>query len=181
VWGPRCLTLSIHLHHCQGGPPPLKFVIPSGAKRTGGTCSFTFGAAKAPWANRLWIPFPHQRKLQIPPLRYPGFPVEVGGVGKPHAAFFTESRTPCPVLCGRKSGFAPVGMTKGRFVPSSTVCDVDGRIVRFALCVQLSPSLITAAKVKAALPFCHPERTPDFLPRCSQKQPRMRLSLKKAA
>ena len=30
---------------------------------------------------------------QVAPLRYPGFPVEVGGVGKPHAAFFTESRT----------------------------------------------------------------------------------------
>jgi hypothetical protein len=32
-------------------------------------------------------------RLQIPPLRYPGFPVEVGGVGELHAAFFTESRT----------------------------------------------------------------------------------------
>jgi hypothetical protein len=29
--------------------------------------------------------------------------------------------------------------------------------------------------------LCHPERTPDFLLCCSQKQPRMRLSLKKAA
>jgi hypothetical protein len=27
------------------------------------------------------------------PLRYPGFPVEVGGVGELHAAFLTESRT----------------------------------------------------------------------------------------
>jgi hypothetical protein len=26
--------------------------------------------------------------------RHPGFPVEVGGVGKLHPAFFTESRTP---------------------------------------------------------------------------------------
>jgi hypothetical protein len=34
-------------------------------------------------------------------------------------------------------------------------------MVRFALCVQLSPSHITAAKVNAALPFCHPD--PDFL------------------
>jgi hypothetical protein len=47
-------------------------------------------------------------------------------------------------------------MTKGRFVPPSTVCDVDGRIVRFALCVQLSPSPITATKVNAALPFVIP-------------------------
>jgi hypothetical protein len=32
-------------------------------------------------------------KLQVPPLRYPGFPVEFGGVGELHAAFLTESRT----------------------------------------------------------------------------------------
>jgi hypothetical protein len=32
-------------------------------------------------------------KLQVPPLRYPGFPVELGGVGKLHAAFLAESRT----------------------------------------------------------------------------------------
>ena len=30
---------------------------------------------------------------QVPPLRSPEFPVETGGVGKLHAAFFTESRT----------------------------------------------------------------------------------------
>ena len=29
---------------------------------------------------------------QVPPLRYPVFPVEVGGVGELHAAFLTESR-----------------------------------------------------------------------------------------
>jgi hypothetical protein len=28
------------------------------------------------------------KKLQIPPLRYPGFPVEIGGVIELHAAFF---------------------------------------------------------------------------------------------
>jgi hypothetical protein len=32
-------------------------------------------------------------KLQVPPLRYPGLPVELGGVGELHAAFLTESRT----------------------------------------------------------------------------------------
>ena len=31
-------------------------------------------------------------KLQIPPLRYPGFPVELGGVGALHAPFFAEGR-----------------------------------------------------------------------------------------
>jgi hypothetical protein len=34
-----------------------------------------------------------KRKLQISPLRYPGFPVEFGGVGDLHAAFLNESRT----------------------------------------------------------------------------------------
>jgi len=40
------------------------------------------------------------QKPQVPPLRYPGFPVELGGVGELHAAFRS-----------RKSGCAPVGMT----------------------------------------------------------------------
>jgi hypothetical protein len=30
---------------------------------------------------------------QIPPLRYPGFPVDIGGAGELHAAYLTESRT----------------------------------------------------------------------------------------
>ena len=34
-----------------------------------------------------------KRKPQISPLRYPGFPVDVGGVGKHHAPFFKERRT----------------------------------------------------------------------------------------
>jgi hypothetical protein len=29
---------------------------------------------------------------QVPPLRYPGFPVELSGVGEVRAAFFKESR-----------------------------------------------------------------------------------------
>src|ERR1700741_544790 len=33
-----------------------------------------------------------KRKPQIPPLRSPRFPVELGGVGKLHASFSTESR-----------------------------------------------------------------------------------------
>jgi hypothetical protein len=55
-------------------------------------------------------------KLQIPPLRYPGFPVELGGVGELHAAFPTESRTRGGwwVPRNRKSRCASVGMTKWR-------------------------------------------------------------------
>jgi hypothetical protein len=34
-----------------------------------------------------------REKQQVPPLRSPGFPVEVGGVGGRNAAFLTESRT----------------------------------------------------------------------------------------
>src|SRR5258708_6992495 len=54
-------------------------------------------------------------ELQIPPLRYPGFPVDVGGVGRSHAPFLKRKAHTrlCPVLRGRKSGFASVGMTKG--------------------------------------------------------------------
>jgi hypothetical protein len=118
VWGPRCLTLSLHLHHCQGGPPPLNLSSRPERSAAEGPAVSLSGTAKAPWADRLRVPFRHERKLQIPPLRYPGFPVEVGDVGKPHAAFFTESphTWPRPVLRGRKSGFASVGMTNLRLV-----------------------------------------------------------------
>jgi hypothetical protein len=34
-----------------------------------------------------------EKKPQISPLRYPGFPVEIGGAGQFHAAFLGESRT----------------------------------------------------------------------------------------
>jgi hypothetical protein len=33
-----------------------------------------------------------QVKLQVPPLRSPGFPVQLSGVGEFRAAFLTESR-----------------------------------------------------------------------------------------
>jgi hypothetical protein len=41
------------------------------------------------------IPRFHERSaaLQIPRLRSPGFPVEIGGVGELHAPFLTERRT----------------------------------------------------------------------------------------
>ena len=31
------------------------------------------------------------KQPQVPPLRYPGFPVEVGGVGEFHAAFLLKA------------------------------------------------------------------------------------------
>ena len=34
-----------------------------------------------------------EEKQQVPPLRYPRFPVELVGVGELHAAFLRESRT----------------------------------------------------------------------------------------
>jgi hypothetical protein len=54
-------------------------------------------------------------KLQIPPLRYPGFPVDLDGVGGHHAPFLKRKAHTwsCLELRGRKSGFASVGMTKG--------------------------------------------------------------------
>jgi hypothetical protein len=51
-------------------------------------------------------------ELQIPPLRYPGFPMKNRGIDELHAARFTAGRTRGPCWQrGRKSGFAPVGMT----------------------------------------------------------------------
>jgi hypothetical protein len=41
------------------------FVIP----RSRGTCGSLVATVNPPWANRLRVPFLHQRKLQIPPLR----------------------------------------------------------------------------------------------------------------
>ena len=57
-----------------------------------------------------------EEKLQIPPLRSPGFPVKLDGVGEHHAPFLKRKAhtRPCPALRSRKSGYAPVGMTKGR-------------------------------------------------------------------
>jgi hypothetical protein len=63
------------------------------------------------WGFRMCVE--PEEKPQVPPLRYPGFPVEFGGVGELHAAFLTESRTRGRWLVphSRKSGYAPVGMT----------------------------------------------------------------------
>ena len=51
---------------------------------------------------------------QVPPLRFPGFPVDLDGVGGPHAPFLKRKAhtRPCLAQRGRKSGFASVGMTR---------------------------------------------------------------------
>jgi hypothetical protein len=58
-------------------------------------------------------------ELQIRPLRYPGFPVGLGGVGRSHVPFLKRKAHTrlCPVPRGRKSGFTSVLMTqRGRWV-----------------------------------------------------------------
>jgi hypothetical protein len=91
----------------------LQFVIPSEAEGSA-VCVHgeTEPGGNSPTAHSLCP----KVKLQIPPLRSPGFPVEVGGVGELHAAFPAESRTRgCwGVPRSRKSGYAPVGMTNWR-------------------------------------------------------------------
>jgi hypothetical protein len=57
---------------------------------------------------------------------------------------------------------------------------VDGRIVRFALCVYLSPSLITAARVSAALPFVIPSEAEGSAVLSPAKQLRRVKALKAA-
>jgi hypothetical protein len=53
--------------------------------------------------ERVALPFKldaAEDEQQVPPLRYPGFPVELGGVGAVHAPFFTEGRIRGLVQCG---------------------------------------------------------------------------------
>ena len=52
------------------------------------------------------------KNSRSPPLRYPGFPVDLDGVGGPHARFLKRKAHTwaCLALRGRKSGFATVGV-----------------------------------------------------------------------
>src|SRR5580698_5308054 len=82
-----CLTLSIHLRPCEGRPPPSTLTLSSRPERSGGegpaVCvdGETESEGDSPTTQSLCP----RVKLQVPPLRYPGFPVEVGGVGELHA------------------------------------------------------------------------------------------------
>jgi hypothetical protein len=69
--------------------------------------------------GRVALPFRFDSvddEQQVPPLRYPGFPVELDGAVLLHVPFpYRKAHTwSCPVQRGRKSGYASVGMTKGR-------------------------------------------------------------------
>jgi len=112
-------------------------------------------------------------KPQVPPLRYPRFPVETGGVGELHAAFFTESRTHgrWRVPRGRRSGYAPVGMTILLVVSeysSHSVTELSSRLPRLAVGPEFSWAVgppkemkngshaATALYGRATLPFVIP-------------------------
>jgi hypothetical protein len=83
-------------------------------------------------------------KPQVPPLRCPGFPVEVGGVGELPAAFLNESRTRgrWRVPRGRKSGYASVGACDffGLFRKSLTISLLvsEGKFLKNQLSYKLS-------------------------------------------
>jgi len=68
-------------------------------RSVGEDLQFAFMKKQNPEDSPTTLSLSPKVKLQVPPLRYPGFPVEVGGAGKPHAAFFTESRTRGHVQC----------------------------------------------------------------------------------
>jgi hypothetical protein len=98
VGGPgRCgdpcwLTASIHLHNCQGAAPLS--TLSSRPERSVGRDLLFHRPAQRKCRGQITSGFRFAtHKLQIPPLRRPGFPVEVVGVGELHAAFFTECRT----------------------------------------------------------------------------------------
>ena len=74
--------------------------------------------------------------------------MEVGSVGKHHAPFLERKAhtRPCPVLRGRKSGFAPVGMTRLE----------RGGFIRFGWLVERTADPSAAlgmTKETVALPF----------------------------
>src|ERR1700692_18912 len=75
-------------------------------------------------------------ELQIPPLRYPEFPVEVGGADEFHAAFLNESRTRGPV---RRSEAGNPGSLRSELVTFLIWPVVCGWKARKSICQQASP------------------------------------------
>ena len=107
-------------------------------------------------------------KQQVRPLRSPGFPVGVVGVGQLHAAFSTESRTRGRrrVARGRKSGYAPVPRQAG----------TGGMTILWEN--QRNGNLCARAGAHCRSLHC---ATPNFLSRLVASANFMRLSLRKAA
>jgi len=77
----------VKVSHC------LKLCHPDWSEAQGRDLQFALMEKQNPEALRPRTLACAEVKLQVPPFRYPEFPVEVGGVGELHAAFFTESRT----------------------------------------------------------------------------------------
>jgi hypothetical protein len=62
LWGSRCVTLSIHPHHCQGMPPPLN--LSSRPKRTRVSCYAALTtAACAAFSKESRMKFANAAKL----------------------------------------------------------------------------------------------------------------------
>jgi hypothetical protein len=81
------MGLRAHFKETERGPFKPRFGMsgvvrkaPQGLKRVCENCYF-------------------REKPQVPPLRSPGFPVELGGFGELHAPLFTERRTRTSLWC----------------------------------------------------------------------------------
>jgi hypothetical protein len=74
-------------------------------------------------------PFSLKQQLQVPPLRSPGFPVEIRGVDRHRVVFLEEKPHTWSLQAarGRKSGYAPVGMTRVGLLLTLTSGHLDGR------------------------------------------------------
>src|SRR5271156_1704181 len=93
--------------------------------------------------------------LQVPRLRSPGFPVKLVGVGEPHAAFPTESRTRSHEWSHVQE--IRVGMTKGEGSVHLSSCYMGWREL-YAEREANHPSIhITSCRGRNKSTLCHPE------------------------
>ncbi len=81
-------------------------------------------------------------ELQIPPQRYPGFPVDLGGVVALHAPFFTEGRTRGFVQCRAAGNPGSLRSELVTFLIWPVVC---GWKARKSICQQASPGSFDCA------------------------------------
>jgi hypothetical protein len=112
-----------------------------------------------------------QGLTQIPPLRYPGCPVDLGGLGAlPAALLYGRAHTrACPVQRGWKAGYAPVGgiLLFGN-AKDSFLDELSSRPER---------SVAEGSAVRHSAFPNFPWRTPDFVATWLPKvEPRIRLS-----